>query len=120
MHHRRFATIMAGTLFLAMSSPAFAQTPLPLKQKKDMACYVGLSILSQEAQKSDKMNAIAKQNISASIFYYAGKIAARHPGKAIPALVNSHIKEVTDHIKTTNAKACLDEVKIALKSNGAK
>lgn len=120
MHHHKFAIAMAGVISFAMPSSTLAQTSLSLAQKEDMACYVGLSILGRDAQNSPKMNATAKQNIASSIFYYAGKIAARYPGKAVASVVNSHIKDVNEYIKSTNAKKCLDEVKTALAPGGTK
>ena len=75
MRHSSVAIMMAGLLSLAVPSTASAQA-LGTAQKEDMSCYVGLGMMMQQAQGNDKLNAAAKQNIEAAIFYYAGKIAA--------------------------------------------
>jgi|GEM_PF-3021124 len=120
MRHLKFAFMLAGLVSLATPSQLLAQTALPAAQKKDMACYVGLSLLAKNSQKDTKISAAMKQNIVSAIFYYAGKIAARHPGKVVPVLVNSRIKEVTGYVKNTNAQKCMDELAATLKSTSAK
>ena len=119
MRHLIIATAMAGLTSLGISSTASAQA-LGAAQKKDMSCYVGLSMMARQAKDSDKLNAAAKQSIEAGIFYYSGKIAAHYPGKVVPAVVNEHSKEVSEYIKSTNAKSCMDELKTTLKPAGAK
>ena len=114
MHHFKIAVIVAGLATLFTHHNAIAQSSLSIPVKRDMACYVGLSILGRDAQRNAKVDPKVKRNIEASVFYYVGKLAARYPGKSVQAVVDGHIQEVTAYSKATSAEKCLSEMRTAL------
>lgn len=120
MRHSKIAIAVACIATLSMPYPALAQSALSVPVKRDMACYVGLSILGRDAQRNTKVDPKVKSNIEAAVFYYAGKLAARYPGKSVQAAVDGHIQEVTDYSKATSAQKCLSELKTALAPASAK
>jgi hypothetical protein len=105
---------IAGLTLLSTAVQA-APAALSAEEQHDMACFMGLGIAASRADKQEKPDPVSLDNMKLATFYFAGKVAARHPGNNIMGVVQQHKEEVGAALSKLDGKTCMQEAAGAMK-----